>query len=102
MKMKGALGIPTEILVGLVIAGIIIMVALVFFGLIPGVTGQQTAKGYFEACCIGYNINGHCGGTAADSGFQCTVSSELAAGGKMKIGDLAAATGIPVESCCKK
>ncbi|MEM5814203.1 MAG: hypothetical protein QXD77_00075 [Candidatus Aenigmatarchaeota archaeon] len=95
--MKGAIGIPTEILVGIVIAVILILAALVFFGVIPGIGGQQADRGYFESCCIAYGMAGHCAEGQADPNFPCTTDR-----GKVSISALASRAGLSVESCCRK
>jgi hypothetical protein len=95
-NMKGAINIPTEIMVGIVIAVILILVALVFFGVLPGLGQQQTDRGYFESCCISYQIAGHCSGDQTPD-FQCTTDK-----GKVTISDLAGRAGLTLDNCCKK
>lgn len=93
---KGALGIPMEILVGLVIALIIIGFALMFYGIIPGLTNSQTDRGYLESCCISYKIEGKCAEGAADANYQCAAKD-----GKMSISELASRAGLSMDYCCK-
>jgi hypothetical protein len=93
---KGAIGIPMEVLVGLVIALVIIAFALVFYGVIPGITGPQTDRGYLESCCIGYKIAGKCAEGAADANYQCTIKD-----GKTGISELAGRAGLTLDYCCR-
>lgn len=96
MNLKGAVGIPIEVLVGIVIAVILILFALMIFGVIPGLTGQQTERGYFESCCIGYKLAGHCTEGSADANYQCAMKD-----GQIAITELAARAGLTVDYCCK-
>jgi len=99
---KGAVGMPMEVMVGIVLAAILILIALVMFGVIPGLGGQQTARGNFESCCIAYNIAGNCAEGAADANFECSVDKSVSSTGKMKLSEVAASAGLSIENCCKK
>jgi len=85
-----------EVLVGIVIALVIIVMALMFYGIIPGLTGPQTDRGYLEGCCIGYKIGGYCGEGTADANYQCTIKD-----GKVSISELASRSGLTIDYCCR-
>jgi len=98
--MKGAIDLPITILIAIVIAVLVILVTIVGFGGIPSQINRQALEGAYSTCCTDYQLAGHCEQGKGDPQFSCSVPKEVAAGGSMNIGELAAKTGVPIESRC--
>lgn len=91
---KGATGLPLEVLVGIVIAVVLILAALIFFGILPGLGQVQSDRGYFETCCVAYKIAGGC--DTPNENFECTANGE-----KVGIKQLAGNANMPLDYCCR-
>ena len=99
---KGAIGMPMEVLVGLVIAVLLIVGALIILGIVPPFFGSTSDMGYFDSCCTSYNLAQHCGEGAGYPEFNCTVSKDMAPSGRTSISALAGHVGLSIDYCCKK
>ena len=103
--MKGAIGMPMDLLVGIILLVILLLAGLYFSGILPGFGKAQTVQGYYNTCCMAFTIAGKCNAAAEDisglaADFDCTVSKEM--GGTMKFSQLASQAGPSAQGCCKK
>jgi|GEM_PF-5320736 len=100
--VKGAIGMPMEVLVGLIVAVLLILGALIILGIVPPFFGSTSDMGYFDSCCTSYNLAQHCGEGAGYLEFNCTVGKDMAKDGWMSITALAGRVGLTPDYCCRK
>lgn len=102
-RMKGAVGMPMEMLVGILIVVIILLAILWMLGMVPGPIDAEKYRGAMNACCVSYMLAGGC--DQAVSGFECTVGPDIKQpgqkGGVATLEWLSGQSGIPITNCCK-